>query len=343
MNQDIQRNLRKAGQVDRLLQDLNSVEIDQVDPSADTVGEARKRGSASEDAAAPAGLDIAEQKAGDPVRVYLREMGAAPLLTREGEVDIARRIERGKHGAAKAAFRCPRAVREFLSLGEGLSTGAFSVRDVIVLNLDEVTEQLLLSKTEEVLKTVAEVSRLFKRCEQQRLRLQVTSPARKPAENRRRSMELARGRIRMSQFIRCLEITPRQQEIFVRCIEDVVQRLKDLERPLAAAQRKIEKVEGSDEQRALKSEIRALRQQITLVENEAGASSGELRRTLQVIRDGQREAEVAKRGRRPRCRARESARSLPARELPRTATCCADPHVGGLARLALAADVRSRD
>ena len=296
MNQDIQRNLRKAEQVDRLLKDFSAAELDEVDPSADPAGKADKAESPSEEAAGGTSeLEAAEQKAGDPVRVYLREMGAAPLLTREGEVEIARRIERGKTATAKAAFRCPRVVREFLSLGDDLSKGTLSVRDVIVLNLDEITEELLVSKTEEVLRTVSEVARLFKRCEQQRLRLQVTSQARKPAETKLRRMELARGRIRMSQILRCLEITPKQQDIFVECIEEVVQKLKGLEKPLAAAQRNLETTEGVDECRKLKSEIRSLRQQITLIENGAGAGSSELRRTLQVIRDGQREAEAAKR------------------------------------------------
>ena len=295
MNQDTQRNLRKAEQVDGLLQDFNSVEADEADASSETAGEARKPDSPSEEAGTAVGLEAAEQKAGDPVRVYLREMGAARLLTRQGEVEIARRIERGRHTAAKAVFRCPRVVSEFLSLGDPLSTDRLSVRDVIVLNFDEITEELLLSKTEEVLRTIAEVARILKRCEKQRLRLQVTSRARKPAENRRRRMELARGRIRMSRIIRRLDITPRQQEVFARCIEEVVQKLKDLEKPLAATQRNLEKAEGIDEQRKLKSEIRALRQEITLVENEAGASSSELRRTLQVIRGGQHEAEIAKR------------------------------------------------
>ena len=296
MNQDIPKNLRKAEQVDRLLEDFSSSEIDASAPSSDvTAGGAKAEDPSEEGAGIGAALEGVEQKAGDPVRVYLREMGAAPLLTREGEVEIARRIERGKRAVAKAAFRCPRVVREFLVLGDELSRASLSIREVISLNIDEITEDLLLSKTEEVLKIVGAVARIFQRCEQQRLRLQVTSETRKPSEKRRRRMELARGRVRISQILRGLEITPKQQVRFVGCIEDVVQRLKGLERPLAAAQRQLEKTARGDEHRRVKSEIRSLRQKITLLENDAGASSSELRRTLQVIRDGQREAEAAKR------------------------------------------------
>ena len=297
MNRDLEKNIRNAGQVERLLNDVSPAEIDGIDSSSAMDEDASKSNtSPEEDAAADTDpTPVAEAKAGDPVRVYLREMGAAPLLTRQGEVEIARRIERGRRAAEKAASRCPRVVREFLVLGEVLSRGDLSVREVVVLNFDEITEDFLLAKTAEVLKTVSEVSRLYKRCEQQRLRLQVTSQSRKPVENRRRRLALARYQIQISRCLRGLEITPAQQERWVRCIEDVVQSLKELEKPLAAAQRKFETASPGEEQRSLKAEIRSLRQKITMVENSAGAGSGDLRRTLQVIRDGRREAEAAKR------------------------------------------------
>ena len=66
----------------------------------------------------PGSLD----KTNDPVRMYLREMGTVPLLTREGEVEIAKRIERGQNNVLKAMFRCPIVIREVQKLGEELKS-----------------------------------------------------------------------------------------------------------------------------------------------------------------------------------------------------------------------------
>ena len=67
------------------------------------------------------GLDLvpgAVEQTDDPVRIYLREMGAVPLLTREGEVDIAKRIERGHLRVLKALSRSPLVIRQVLAIGE---------------------------------------------------------------------------------------------------------------------------------------------------------------------------------------------------------------------------------
>src|SRR5262249_60986579 len=70
----------------------------------------------------------------DPVRVYLREMGASPLLTREGEVDLAKRIERGQLSTLKTLSRSPIVIREVLAMGEDLKRGRRSIREIVVFN-----------------------------------------------------------------------------------------------------------------------------------------------------------------------------------------------------------------
>jgi RNA polymerase primary sigma factor len=85
----------------------------------------------------PGALD----KTNDPVRMYLREMGTVPLLTREGEVEIAKRIERGKKAVLRVIARTPMAANEVVRLGEQLSAGEISVRDLVVFNDEELTEE----------------------------------------------------------------------------------------------------------------------------------------------------------------------------------------------------------
>src|SRR5438105_12009666 len=72
------------------------------------------------------------EKTNDPVRMYLREMGAVALLTRESEVEIAKRIERGQRAVSKALSRSPLVIQKILALGEDVRRGAVAVRDVIV-------------------------------------------------------------------------------------------------------------------------------------------------------------------------------------------------------------------
>src|SRR5882762_5135772 len=72
------------------------------------------------------------EKTNDPVRLYLREMGVVPLLTREGEVAIAKRIERGQLKTQKAISRSPIAVKELLKIGAELEAGKISIREIVV-------------------------------------------------------------------------------------------------------------------------------------------------------------------------------------------------------------------
>jgi RNA polymerase primary sigma factor len=79
------------------------------------------------------------EAANDPVRVYLREMGASPLLTREGEVEIAKRIERGELSGWKALARSPIVIRQVLAMGEELKRGLRSIKETVVFE-EEITE-----------------------------------------------------------------------------------------------------------------------------------------------------------------------------------------------------------
>jgi RNA polymerase primary sigma factor len=299
VNHDIEKDLRRAGQVDRLLKKYDTAELEVIEDAADDKEEPAE---VVEDDAEPSAeeLNLATavlDKSADPVRMYLREMGAAPLLTREGEVEIAKRIERGRLAVRKTISRSPLIIKEFLVLGEGLSKGDLSIRDVVVLNIDEISEELLVSKTEEIVMKIGSLAKINKQCEQLRRRLRVIPRGQKPAESRRVSIQLARGRIEMSRVIRDVELTNAEHLRLQRRIEQVVNDLKDCERPLARAQRQLEQSiqEGGPDAPRLRSEIRALQQKIVRLEDEAGASSSELRTTLQVIRRGEHEAESAKR------------------------------------------------
>src|SRR5208337_5567955 len=99
------------------------------------------------------------EKTNDPVRMYLREMGTVPLLTREGEVEIAKRIERGQMRVLKAISRSPIVIREVIALGEDLKRGVRNIKEVVIFDDEELTEEVVLAR---VKATVARIDALAK-------------------------------------------------------------------------------------------------------------------------------------------------------------------------------------
>ena len=90
-------------------------------------------------------------------------MGTVPLLTREGEVEIAKRIERGQLNVLKALSRSPIVIQEMLQLREELQKDEVSIKEVVVFNDDELTEEKVLERTREVIETIDEMERLYKK------------------------------------------------------------------------------------------------------------------------------------------------------------------------------------
>ena len=103
----------------------------------------------------PGALD----KTNDPVRMYLREMGTVPLLTREGEVAIAKRIERGKLAVIKSISRTPTIAKRILITGDQLRAGERTIRELVIFSDEEITDEVIQERAEEVLEQIAEVAK----------------------------------------------------------------------------------------------------------------------------------------------------------------------------------------
>ena len=95
----------------------------------------------------PGALD----KTNDPVRMYLREMGTVPLLTREGEVAIAKRIERGKLAVIKSISRTPTIAKRILIMGDQLRAGERTIRELVIFSDEEITDEVIEERAVEVL------------------------------------------------------------------------------------------------------------------------------------------------------------------------------------------------
>ena len=103
------------------------------------------------------------EKTNDPVRMYLREMGTVPLLTREGEVEIAKRIERGQMRVLKALSRSPIVIREILAIGEDLKRGVRSIKEIVIFDEEEITEEMLQNRLNEITGKIDDMAKLYKK------------------------------------------------------------------------------------------------------------------------------------------------------------------------------------
>ncbi|MGH9452593.1 MAG: RNA polymerase sigma factor RpoD [Terriglobia bacterium] len=238
----------------------------------------------------PGGLD----KTNDPVRMYLREMGTVPLLTREGEVTIAKRIERGQLNVLKALSRSPVVVQELMAIRKDLAAGEKSVKEIVIFNDEEVTEEKIAEHLRDVLGTLAEIERLRKRTVQLKTKRDSIARSRRPNEFRRYNLAHARHVILISKLIRSLEFTHSARKRLIERMHVVVEELRPVDRELNRLEKRLEGTRGSAVS-DLKKEIRHAKGRLHELEERNEASSAELRRTLQTILTGEREADAAKR------------------------------------------------
>src|SRR5919197_5734168 len=105
----------------------------------------------------PGALD----KTNDPVRMYLREMGTVPLLTREGEVEIAKRIERGKLAVIKSISRTPTVARTIMHMGDSLKNDERSIRELVIFQDEELTDDKIDDRKKQVLRQIDAVRKAW--------------------------------------------------------------------------------------------------------------------------------------------------------------------------------------
>ena len=241
----------------------------------------------------PAGVG---EKINDPVRMYLREMGTVPLLTREGEVEIARRIERGQNTVLKSLARAPLAVQEIIGMGEDMARDVISARDVVQIAEPILTDELVEEKRDEFVRATEEIARQYRKTMQCRQKLQATPRALKPKQYRRQLWELARLMVRVSRQVRAVRFQSPVIRHLIDCIRAAVEEMKPVEREIARVQRRLETWPGARATgvKDLRKEQRSFTQRLQQLEEQYGAPAAELRRTLEIITKSHQEAEAAK-------------------------------------------------
>ncbi len=233
------------------------------------------------------------EKTNDPVRMYLREMGTVPLLTRDGEVEIAKRIERGQLTVLKVLSRSPVIVREIVSIGEQLKADPSIIKDILQFSDEELTDEKIEEKHQETLDIIDQISKTYKKVQQLKAKLDDTGKSKKP-QYRRAAWQLGRSRVLLSQLVRSLEFSNSEKLRLVGLMKSTVEKLRPLEQELTKLERKADHTK-KEYRKAIQKDIRTVKTKITDIEDETKASALELRRTLQTIMGGQVQAEIAKR------------------------------------------------
>jgi RNA polymerase primary sigma factor len=232
------------------------------------------------------------EKTNDPVRMYLREMGTVPLLTREGEVAIAKRIERGQLLVLKTITRSPIILKELLTIGDDLRKGTRSIKEIVQFDDEELTEEKIENKTKKTLKVLDKIAKLYDECLHEAVKLE-RMPKSKKRPYIRLKYHVARLRIEMSQLARSIEFHLFEKKRLIDKIRHTVERLQSLEREAGKLERRADASKGDHAAEARK-ELRTRRSELRDIEVSSETGLTDLKRMLQVILRGEAEAEQAK-------------------------------------------------
>jgi RNA polymerase primary sigma factor len=253
--------------------------------------EARKEAADSEEAELNLAPGIVEKNS-NPVGMYLREMGTVPLLTREGEVVLAKRIERGHLLVLKTISRSPIVLKALLAIGEELRKGTRSIKEIVHFNAEELTEREIDSKTRHTLRIIAKIEKLYGVGLKQAARLEKMPKSRKRAYLRARR-QLARTRVAMSLQVRSIDFHPLQKKRLINKMRHTVEHLHWLEREAGRLERRAAAARGDAAAEARK-ELRARRSELREIAESSEVGLTVLKRGLAVVQRGEAEAEQGK-------------------------------------------------
>ena len=234
------------------------------------------------------------EKTNDPVRIYLRKMGTVPLLTRQGEVDIAKRIERGQLRVLKALSRSPIVIRQILAIAEDLKRGVRSIKEIVVFDEEEMTEDILQNRVKDTTRRIDELQKHYKRASQLAGRLPTIPAKNKAREYRRCRCGLGREIVRLSLIIRNLGFTNFERKRLVDRVNKTVDIMRSLDRQISNVEKKIESTRSQELKKDYRKPQRQHRADLKSLESDAGVSFQELHRTQREIIQGEMDAEQAK-------------------------------------------------
>ena len=242
----------------------------------------------------PGALD----KTNDPVRMYLREMGTVPLLTREGEVEIAKRIERGKLAVIKSISRTPTVAKAIMLMGDQLKSGERTIRELVTFQDEELTDDRVEDRAREVLRQIDAVRKAWAESQKREQKL-APIPKRDKRRYRRFRWKALRARVELSNLIRQIEFTEAVKRRLIDLIKEGVESVRRAQREGEAIDRQLNpknrrgKIK-EDDRKALAKRQKEVRASIRAMAQELEETPEQLMRTLETIWRGEAQAEQAK-------------------------------------------------
>jgi RNA polymerase primary sigma factor len=246
----------------------------------------------------PGALD----KTNDPVRMYLREMGTVPLLTREGEVEIARRIERGKLAVIKSISRTPLISKKVIHLGDQLHTGDRTIRELVIFNDEEITDERIVERSKQVQKQIDHVRRargVYEKLDEKLKETPKGATTKDKRKYRKCKWLTMRAQVELSNYIRKIEFTEAVKRRLIEDMKDAVESVRAVQREVDAYDRQLnpknKKSKLKDEEKKnIQRQIKELKLKIKGITDNLEQSPDELKQTLDVILRGEYQAEQAK-------------------------------------------------
>jgi RNA polymerase primary sigma factor len=306
LNRELPDNVVSPDDIEDVLQKLDASNIHVADSDERLIEQAAAIATEEEEAGdEDLELDLsagALEKTNDPVRLYLREMGVVPLLTREGEVAIAKRIERGQIKTQKAIARSPIAVAELLKIGDELAAYNINIREVV-----NFSEQAELAgeddKAEEyrewTIEGIENIRRIFKNALKEWAKLrteQKITRGKKTKKLMRLRRKVARLRIEIADEIGRLNLTERSRQRLINAIRNVQKEVRSAEREVDTySDRLTKKRLKADDIKAYKKHVSNGKKRLQVVEQEHHLPPVEVKRSLQAIVTGEHQTGQAKR------------------------------------------------
>ena len=244
----------------------------------------------------------APDKANDPVGVYLREMGTVPLLTREGEVTIARRLEGGKRAVITAISRLPLIARNVMALGDQLRRGDLKLRELVIFKHEAMNDEQLRKRSGDVQKQIAAVRLAHTVSEERRGQLRTTpkgATRRAKRKYRRARWATMRAVVEVSNDIRSIALTDAIKRQLVEEVKTAIKAVQQVQCEIEGVERQLgsknhTKKLSEESRKDARRQINALKVTLTSMTDALGQGPDELTRTLARITRGEWQAEQAK-------------------------------------------------
>src|SRR5438876_11826670 len=208
VNELLPSEITSSDELDDLFNTFGSAGIEVIDSDQKYLRDDAKPIDRTQEGAEELELDLtpgALDKTNDPVRMYRREMGTVPLLTREGEVEIARRIERGKLAVIKSISRTPIIAKRVIALGDQLHTGERTIRELVIFNDEEITDERIMERSRQVQKqsdAVRKARGVYEKLEEKLADTPKGTTTREKRKYRRGLWASMRAQVELSQLIR---------------------------------------------------------------------------------------------------------------------------------------------